>query len=101
MRRFKLYGGAEPSDVVIPHNKCKENKEKNMRNCLWRCLRDFLPWFVSGSVISAIVAYFMGITIVIVIFPPGIIAALAALVGVFILLYIVGITICVKKCKGQ
>lgn len=77
-----------------------------MSDCLKRCLKDLLPWFIGASVISAIVAFFMGIkftigAMVIIAINPGMWAALAALVGVFILLFIVGITICINKCKGQ
>ncbi len=77
-----------------------------MGNCLWRCLRNFLPWYIGASVISAIVAYFLGINIVIgtaviISLSPGIIAALVALVGVFILLFIVGLITCLNRCRQR
>lgn len=71
-----------------------------MGACLRRCLGRLLPWFVGASVISSIVAYLLGIIILGISFPPGGVAALVALVGTFILLFIVGITVCLARCRG-
>lgn len=77
-----------------------------MRNCLTNCLRDLFLWILGGSIIGAIVAFFMGISIVvgtatIAVFPPGIIAALVALVGIFILAYLVGLLFCLNRCRRR
>ena len=68
-------------------------------SCLSRCLRNSLPWWVGASIIGAIVAYLLGITFLGIVFPPGIVAALVALVGIFVLGFLVQIGICNYQCR--
>jgi flagellar biosynthesis protein FliQ len=70
-----------------------------MSTCMRNCLRRSLPWWVGAGVIGAIVAYFIGITILTLVFPPGVIAALVALVGIWVLGYLVAIARCNFQCR--
>jgi O-antigen/teichoic acid export membrane protein len=77
-----------------------------MRNCLLRCLRDLIGWVLGGAGISGIVAYLLGVNIVvgtatIVAFPPGIVAALVAIGTVVVLGLLVSIGWCYARCARR
>jgi len=70
------------------------------------CLRDLLGGLVAGALISSVVAYIMGVSIVIgtatvVAFSPGIIAALAALGFVLVVGGLVALGWCYVRCRRQ
>lgn len=77
-----------------------------MRVCLTNCLRNLLLWVLGGAVISSVVAYILGVSIVIgtatvVAFPPGIIAALVALGFVIVAGSLVALGWCYVRCRRQ
>lgn len=77
-----------------------------MRNCLLNCLRGLIGWVLGGAAISGIVAFLLGVNIVIgtavvVAFPPGIIAALVAIATVVVLGLLVSIGWCYARCSRR
>jgi hypothetical protein len=80
-----------------------EDHEDTMGACMRNCLISVGLWVLGGAAIAGIVAYFLGIslvvgTAVIVSFPPGIVAALVAIAGVVIIGFLVALGWCYVRC---
>ena len=71
--------------------------------CMQNCMIGAGMWVLGGSVISAIIAYFMGVNIVIgmltVVFAPGVITALVALGFVLVVGSLVALAWCYFRCR--
>jgi hypothetical protein len=79
---------------------------KHMRNCLWNCFFGIVGWIIGAAGVSALVAYFLGITIVIagvsvVTIGAGLVAGLVAAGFVLVVGSAVALAICYVRCRRR
>lgn len=77
-----------------------------MRNCLWNCFFGIVGWIIGAAGVSGLVAFFMGITIVIggvavLTIGAGLGAALVAAGFVLVVGSLVALTICYARCSRR